>query len=81
MARDSRSKKRYAKSTTKDSRSRKKILSYLLIFVGIALVFQGYQVSDSVSSQVTEAVTGSSSDEAMMFYIAGIIFLIAGIVL
>jgi len=65
----------------KDSRSKKKILSYLLIIMGIGLVFQGYQISDSVGSQVTEAVTGSSSDEAMMFYIAGVICLITGIVL
>jgi len=64
-----------------DSRSSRKILSFLLIVFGIALLFQGYQLSDSVESQVTEAVTGSASDEVIMYYVSGVISLIAGILL
>lgn len=64
-----------------DSRSSRKILSFLLIVFGIALLFQGYQLSDSVESQVTEAVTGSTSDEVIMYYVSGVISLIAGILL
>jgi hypothetical protein len=45
------------------------------------MVFQGYQLSDSVESQVTEAVTGSYSDEVLMFYISGVISLVVGIIL
>jgi len=63
------------------SRSSKKILSFLLVAAGIAMVFQGYQLSDSVDSQITEAVTGSSSDEVIMFYVGGVVSLIAGILL
>jgi TRAP-type C4-dicarboxylate transport system permease large subunit len=81
MARDSKIKKRFSRAEKANSRSKKKILSYLLILVGLALVFQGYHVSDSVDSQITQAITGSSSDEALMYYIAGVICLIAGIVL
>jgi uncharacterized membrane protein len=66
---------------SRDSKSTKKVLSFLLIFMGLALVFQGYQVSDSASSQITQAVTGSYADDSMMFYIAGVICLIIGIVL
>ena len=65
----------------RDSRSTKKILSFLLIIAGLAMVFQGYQLSDSVDSQITEAVTGSYSDEVIMFYVGGVISLIAGIIL
>jgi uncharacterized membrane protein len=65
----------------RDSSSKKKILSFLLIVAGMAMVFQGYQLSDSVESQVTEAVTGSYSDEVLMFYISGVISLVVGIIL
>jgi uncharacterized membrane protein len=65
----------------RDSRSTKKILSFLLIVAGLAMLFQGYQLSDSVDSQITEVLTGSSSDEVIMFYVGGVVSLIAGIIL
>jgi uncharacterized membrane protein len=65
----------------RDSKSTKKILSFLLIVAGLAMLFQGYQLSDSVDSQITEVITGSSSDEVIMFYVGGVVSLIVGIIL
>jgi len=65
----------------RDSRSLKKILSFMLIIAGIAMIFHGYQLSDSVDSLITEAVTGSYSDEVIMYYVGGVVSLVAGIML
>ncbi len=42
-----------------------------LLVLGAGLAFWGFQLSESVGSQVTELVTGSETDRVMMLYIGG----------
>ena len=42
-----------------------KIISIVLMVVGIALILWGFQMADSVGNQVTESLTGSSTDAVM----------------
>jgi len=52
-----------------------------LIVAGIGLVVWGYQMSDSIQSQLSEAVTGSVSDPVMTRYIAGSVCAVVGVFL
>ena len=59
--------------------SNKKLIGLILLVVGIGLVIWGYQLSDSVGSQLTKAISGSYSDKVMLMYIGGAVCLIAGL--
>ena len=63
------------------SGSTMKIVGIVLVVLGIGLAIWGYQLSGSVGSQVTRAVTGSDTDKVMTFYIAGAVSFIVGIYL
>jgi hypothetical protein len=41
----------------------------------------GYQLSDSVGSQVTQAITGADTDKVMTYYIFGAVSFIVGVYL
>lgn len=56
----------------------RKLLSLVLISLGVLLLIWGIQASDSFSSQVSEVFTGTSSDKAMSLMIAGIVSLVVG---
>ncbi|MCH8531090.1 MAG: DUF3185 family protein [Saccharospirillum sp.] len=58
-----------------------KAIGLVLIVVGAGLAFWGYQLSDSVGSQLTEAITGSEPEEVMIRYIAGAASFVAGLYL
>jgi drug/metabolite transporter (DMT)-like permease len=58
-----------------------KIIGLALIVLGICLGFMGYQESQSFASQVSEAVTGSTTDRSMTFIVAGIVSLVVGLYL
>lgn len=49
----------------------KSLIGIALLIVGVGLLYWGYSESQSVSSQVTEAFSGSPQDEVMYKYIAG----------
>jgi hypothetical protein len=49
--------------------------------LGIGLVIWGYQNSESVGSQLSEALTGSPTDQVMMFYIGGAVSFAVGVYL
>jgi len=51
-----------------------------LIVTGLGLAFWGYRLSDSVTSQITQAVTGSDTDRVMMF-LSGAVCFVVGIFL
>ena len=55
-----------------------KALSIALIVVGVALIAWGFQLSDGIGNQVSETLTGSSTDEVMYRYIAGAASLAVG---
>jgi len=42
-----------------------------LIVIGVGLAFWGYQLSGSMGSQLSQALTGSHTDKVMTFYIGG----------
>ncbi|WP_415396159.1 DUF3185 family protein [Sulfurimonas sp. CS5] len=58
-----------------------KIISLVLIVIGIGFAVWGYQLSGSVGSQVTQAVTGADTDKVMTYYIIGAVSFVVGIYL
>lgn len=58
-----------------------KIISIILLVVGIGFALWGYQLSGSVGSQITQAVTGSDSDRVMTYYIIGAVSFFVGMYL
>lgn len=64
-----------------DSRSTMKITGIILMVIGAGLALWGYQLSGSVGSQITQAVTGSDTDKVMIFYITGGVSFVVGLYL
>lgn len=58
-----------------------KIIGIILLVVGAGLALWGYQMSGSVGSQITQAVTGSDTDKVMTLYISGAVSFVVGIYL
>ncbi len=58
-----------------------KIFGLVLTVIGIGFAVWGYQLSGSVSSQVTQAVTGVDTDKVMTYYILGAVSFVVGIFL
>ena len=56
-----------------------KIIGIVLVVLGIGLAIWGYQLSGSVGSQITQAVTGSDTDKVMTCYITGAVSFVVGI--
>lgn len=55
-----------------------KIVGLALIVAGAGVAYWGYQLSGSLSSQLTKAVSGSMPDEVMYRYIGGAICAMVG---
>ncbi|MDZ7804858.1 DUF3185 family protein [Thiohalophilus sp.] len=55
-----------------------KVLGIALVVIGVGLAIWGFQLSESVGSQITEAVTGAERDKVMMFYIGGAVSFVVG---
>jgi hypothetical protein len=58
-----------------------KMSGLVLVVLGIGVGLWGYQLSGSVGSQITHAVTGSNTDTVMTFYITGAVSFVVGIYL
>jgi len=58
-----------------------KIVGLILTVIGIGFAVWGYQLSGSVSSQVTQAVTGADTDKVMTYYIFGAVSFVVGMYL
>lgn len=58
-----------------------KLLSLILIIAGAGSFFLGYKKSRGLSSQLTNALSGSYSDEVILMLIGGGVCLIAGLYL
>ncbi|MCG7198805.1 DUF3185 family protein [Marinobacter pelagius] len=48
-----------------------KLFGVVLLVVGIALLYFGYQSTQSVGNQLTETLTGRFTDETMWYLIGG----------
>jgi len=58
-----------------------KLISLVLVVVGVGLLYWGYGESRSVTSQVSEAFSGSPLDKVMYKYIGGAVVLVTGLYL
>lgn len=56
-----------------------KYIGVVLLVVGLGLGFWGYQISGSVSSQLSETFTGSPTDKVMWLYIGGAASFVLGL--
>jgi len=55
-----------------------KIVGLALIVAGAGLAYWGYQMSGSITSQLTKTVSGALPDEVMYRYIGGAICAVVG---
>lgn len=53
-------------------------LSIALLVVGIVLLIMGFNASESVSSEVSEAVRGTPTDRSIWLIVSGIIAALIG---
>ena len=58
-----------------------KVIALILIVIGLGVAFWGYQMSESVSSQLSRALTGSDTDKVMACYIGGAASVVVGLYL
>ncbi len=65
----------------KISKSTKKLASIALMVIGAGLALWGNQKSGGIESKLSNVLTGSHSDNVMMFYISGAVCLAVGIYL
>ena len=56
-----------------------KVISIVLLVVGLILLFFAYRSSQSLGDQVTEALTGSFTDSTIWFLILGAASTVAGV--
>ena len=49
----------------------KQMIGIVLLMVGVGLLIWGYNISQSVSGQISQAFSGSPGDKAMIIYIVG----------
>lgn len=55
-----------------------KLAGLILLVVGIILLYFGWQSSESLDDQISEAVTGRFTDETMWLIIGGAVAVVAG---
>lgn len=58
-----------------------RILGIALLVIGAGLLWWGYQLSDSIGSQLTETISGSMPDDVVIRYIAGAVSFAVGLYL
>lgn len=58
-----------------------KIIGLVLVVIGIGFAVWGFQLSGSIGSQVTQAITGSDTDKVMTYYIFGAVSFVVGMYL
>jgi len=59
----------------------KRMVGLVLLVVGLILLYFGYQASQSIGDQLTEAVTGQYTDSTMWYIIGGAAAIIGGLYL
>jgi hypothetical protein len=56
-----------------------KLVSMAMLVVGVILLFLAYDSYNSAPSQVSRALTGSSTGKTVWFFIGGIVATVAGL--
>ena len=54
------------------------LVSIALMVLGLGLLFWAYQLSGSLTSQITQVVTGANSDKEMLLYLGGAVSFLTG---
>ena len=55
-----------------------RIIGLVLLAIGVALLFFGYNASQSVGERIVEGVTGHFTNQTMWFLIGGIATIVGG---
>lgn len=58
-----------------------KLIAIVLLVLGAILLYMGYQSSQGLDDQVSEAFTGNFTDQTMWYLIGGGISAVAGLVM
>ncbi|BCN93511.1 hypothetical protein THMIRHAM_12960 [Thiomicrorhabdus immobilis] len=58
-----------------------KIIGIALLVIGVGLGLWGVQLSGSVESEITQAITGSDTDKVMTLYLVGAVSFFVGLYL
>lgn len=58
----------------------KRIIGLVLLVVGVALAWWGYQESQTLSKTLESQLTGELDSRTMTFYIAGAVCIVLGLV-
>lgn len=58
-----------------------KMMSIVLMVIGVGLGVWGYMTADSVGSQISSAISGAPADRVMFLYIGGAASFVAGLYL
>lgn len=58
-----------------------RIIALVLLAGGIVLLYLGYQSSQGLDDQVSEALTGNFTDETIIYLISGGLAVVAGLVM
>lgn len=59
----------------------KAVVGAVLLIVGIILLYLGYQSSQGLDDQVSEAITGNFTDSTVWYWILGAASGVAGVVM
>lgn len=65
----------------KGSNPMKKIIGLALLVTGTGLAVWAHQISGSIGSQITEAISGAPTDKVMMMYIGSAVCAVIGLFL
>ncbi|MFU8877494.1 MAG: DUF3185 family protein [Wenzhouxiangellaceae bacterium] len=57
-----------------------KLIGLVLLVVGIILLYFGYQSSQGLDDQISEAFTGNFTDSTLWYYLLGGVASVAGLV-
>ncbi len=57
------------------------LIGIALLVLGLILLFFGYQASQGLEDQVSEAFTGNYTDATMLYWIAGAVSAVVGLVM
>lgn len=58
-----------------------RIIALALIVIGIVLIYMGYQSSQGLDDQFSEALTGNFTDETIFYWLGGAIAAVLGVVM
>lgn len=56
-----------------------KIIGVISLVIGVLLLVWGHNIAQSVDSQVKQIFTGSPTDRATYYYIAGVVLVVFGL--